>query len=239
MSLQSIADVIAHVQDHPDVPPTQVLVLLVIANYADQHGANAYPTLDTIKKTTHLARRTIRYALRGLEQDSLIDTGLIRGRSGRQTYRLLVPHTPLKKGATDAPIPEKKGATDAPIAEIKGASDDTKKGQQMPLELLLNQQKKKKERAHAQDEGNTMAWNADDLATKARKVGVLPGSPLWSVMTGLHGNDDREDSTHDVSPWADGPRLGTGVGVWVILRPDGNFWGSIPRSALCVAIPPS
>src|SRR6266508_4702955 len=118
MSLQSIADVIAHVQTHPNVSPTEVLVLLVIANYANQHGANAYPTLATLQKTTHLARRTIRYALRGLEDKHLVETALVRGRTGRQTYRLIVPHVPLKKGAGDAPY-----------EDVKGASDDTEKGQ--------------------------------------------------------------------------------------------------------------
>ena len=83
MSLQSIADVLAYVQTHPDLPPTEVFVLLVIANYANQHGANAYPTLATLQQTTHLARRTIRYALRGLEDKKLIETELVRGRTGR------------------------------------------------------------------------------------------------------------------------------------------------------------
>ena len=55
MSLQSIADVLAYVQTRPDLPPTEVFVLLVIANYANQHGANAYPTLATLENITHLA----------------------------------------------------------------------------------------------------------------------------------------------------------------------------------------
>jgi hypothetical protein len=142
MSLHSIADVIAYVQTHPDVPPNEVLVLMVIANYANEHGANAYPSFDTLQKTTHLARRTIRYALRGLEEKKLIETELLRGRTGRQTYRLLVPHTPLKKGASGASFGDGKGASGAP-----------KKGQEMPLELLLTQQGEKKS-AHAQDNGH-------------------------------------------------------------------------------------
>jgi hypothetical protein len=35
---------------HPEVPPTEVFVLMVIANYANEHGANAYPSFDTLKK---------------------------------------------------------------------------------------------------------------------------------------------------------------------------------------------
>ncbi len=123
MSLHSIADVLAYVQTHPEVPPTEVFVLMVIANYANEHGANAYPSLATLQKTTHLARRTIVYALRGLEKKQLIETELVRGRTGRQTYRLLLPHTPLKKGATDASLEEEKGARDAPYQNDKGARD--------------------------------------------------------------------------------------------------------------------
>jgi hypothetical protein len=113
MSLQSISDVLAHVQTHPDIPSTEVLVLLVIGNYANEHGANAYPSLATLEKTTHLARRTIRYALRGLEAKKLLETELVRGCTGRQTYRLLVKQTPLKKGACGASSAPEKGASDA------------------------------------------------------------------------------------------------------------------------------
>jgi hypothetical protein len=267
MSFQSLADVFDYVQNHPEVPPIQVLVLLAIANYANQHGANAYPTLDTLHKTTHLARRIIRYAVRGLEKENLIETELVRGRTGRQTYRLLVAHTPLKKGATDAPIPP-----------LKGASDDTEKGQQMPLELLLNQQGEKKERARVHDEGDTEPWDPDDLAIKARKF-IAPASPLWPLMTatatpeeGSHDGDTSPALPHgqerqqlgpeglgedllrgtaavflEVVEWyasipsrlAASAQLGTGVGVWVVIRGDGSYWGSIPRSALCIEISPT
>jgi DNA-binding transcriptional ArsR family regulator len=172
MSLQSIADVLTYVQTHPDLPPTEVFVLLVIANYANQHGANAYPTLATLQKTTHLSRRTIRYALRGLEEKKLVETELVRGRTGRQTYRLLVPHTPLRKGATVAPFNDGKGAT-----------DDTKKGHVLPLELLLTQQGEKKERAHAHHDGYAHDEDWDNLPGKASRLGISPGSPLWPLMT--------------------------------------------------------
>jgi hypothetical protein len=171
MSLQSIADVLAYVQTHPDLSPTEVFVLLVIANYANQHGANAYPTLATLEKITHLARRTIRYALRGLEDKKLIETELVRGRTGRQTYRLLLSHAPLKKGATVAPFEDGKGAT-----------DDTEKGQLLPLELLLTQQGEKpayaRDVAHAHTHGD---WST--LPVEASRVGVTPDSVRWPLMT--------------------------------------------------------
>jgi Helix-turn-helix domain len=178
MSLQSIADVLAYVQTHPDLPPTEVFVLLVIANYANQHGANAYPNFATLQKTTHLARRTIQYALRGLEEKKLVETELLRGRTGRQTYRLLLTHTPLKKGASGAPFGEEKGAPDAP-----------EKAHHMRLELLLTQQGEKKNLAHARDDGrkpdsryaHDEDW--DNLSGKASRLGISPESPLWLLMT--------------------------------------------------------
>ena len=95
MSFQSLADVFAYVQTHDDLTTNEVVVLLAIAHHANQHGASAYPTLETLGTFTKLARRTIRYTLRRLEEKQVLETVLTRGKPGKQTYELLLTHVPL------------------------------------------------------------------------------------------------------------------------------------------------
>jgi hypothetical protein len=122
MSWQSLADVFEYVSTQDDLTSNDVLVLTTIAHHADQHGEHAYPSLPTIQRDTKLKRRTIQYALRRLEgTKKVLETVLQPGRRGRQTYRLLLPHVDISKGASPAPLDEKKGAGDAPFDERKGA----------------------------------------------------------------------------------------------------------------------
>jgi len=104
MSFQSLADVFDYVQTHDDLTTNEVVVLVAIAHHANQHGANAYPTLETLRTFTKLQRRTIQYALRRLEKDQVLKTTLTRGKPGKQTYELLLPHVPLSRGAPHAPL---------------------------------------------------------------------------------------------------------------------------------------
>src|SRR6266705_1554565 len=99
MSFQSLADVFAYVQTHDDLTSNEVLLLTAIAHHADRTGAHAYPTLPCLQQCTKLARRTIRYALRRLENRQVLKTVLTRGKPGKQTYELLLPHVPLSRGA--------------------------------------------------------------------------------------------------------------------------------------------
>src|SRR6266446_7385453 len=78
MSFQSLADVFAYVQSH-DLTSNEVLVLTAIAHHADRTGANAYPTLETLRTFTKLHRRAIQYALRRLEKAQVLTTTLTRG----------------------------------------------------------------------------------------------------------------------------------------------------------------
>jgi hypothetical protein len=86
MSFQSLTDVFAYVQSHDDLTTNEVVVLLAIAHHANQHGTNAYPTLETLRTFTKLQRRTIQYALRRLEKDQVLKTTLARGKPGKQTW---------------------------------------------------------------------------------------------------------------------------------------------------------
>jgi hypothetical protein len=68
--------------------PAQRLVLLALAEHADDHGESCFPSLGLLERMTELSRRGITKALNGLD-GALIDRD--RGGPRRATrYRLLL-----------------------------------------------------------------------------------------------------------------------------------------------------
>jgi hypothetical protein len=168
MSWQSLAAVFEYVSTQDDLTSNDVLVLTTIAHHADQHGEHAYPSLPTIAQYTKLKRRTIQYALRHLEgTKKVLETVLQPGRHGRQTYRLLLPHVDISKGASPAPLVEKKGARPAPFDEGKGAPPAQKGASPAPDPGLRSG--KNKPCAHAPEEKGT----PKDQETQERPDDVL------------------------------------------------------------------
>ena len=170
MSFQSLADVFAYVQVSHEITSTEVLVLLAIAKHASPTGDQAYPTLATLQHCTKLARRTITYALRHLEAKRLIDITLVRGKQGRQTYTLLLPHVPLSKGAPDAPFALRNG--------VKGASDDRVKVHQMHLEIVRDQREEREEKPFEE----------------VMQHFLTPGSQLWQDIEGTVSDEGKRCS---------------------------------------------
>ena len=79
----------------PDVSPAQKLVLLALANYADERG-KCWPSIRTVSNRTCLGRRTVTRALETLGRAGLIKSGQRSRDDGSQssnTYNL-----PIKKG---------------------------------------------------------------------------------------------------------------------------------------------
>lgn len=85
------------------------LVALALADNANDEG-ECYPSLSTIARKTDLDERTVRRAIRSLEEDGLLQT---RTRSGRScVYRLLL--TPLKN---DTPGKYERGHSAPPTPD--------------------------------------------------------------------------------------------------------------------------
>jgi len=78
-----------------------LLVLLVLADHAQDDGDGAYPSVETIARKSRLAERSARVALRNLEAAGAIErTG--RGPKGTFVYHVLMGGQPLPP-ATTAP----------------------------------------------------------------------------------------------------------------------------------------
>ncbi|WP_329070369.1 helix-turn-helix domain-containing protein [Amycolatopsis sp. NBC_01480] len=79
------------------------VVLVGLANHADPDGRNAFPALSTLARYTRLSERSVRYALRGLEELGLIrasDPGIVAAyvrRADRRPngYDLAMPTLPF------------------------------------------------------------------------------------------------------------------------------------------------
>lgn len=69
----------AWVLNHSDTTGTERLVLLGIANHADENGENAWPGVPTLARYAGVGERATRYALRSLEKAGHIVTESRKG----------------------------------------------------------------------------------------------------------------------------------------------------------------
>ena len=88
------------------VTPTQKLVLLSLAEHANDQGGSCFPCGATLRGLTGLSERAIRKALRELEALDLIDCQHGRGKTSSR-YRLHVSE------GHEVPVTESRGAPDA------------------------------------------------------------------------------------------------------------------------------
>jgi len=106
------------------VKPVARLVMLVLADHADENG-ESYPSIRRIVEMTRATRRSVQYAIRDLEREGLIRTvigGRNRDGSSKRSNRYRIQISRLAdKGATIAPIGRERaqplhpeGATIAP-----------------------------------------------------------------------------------------------------------------------------
>ena len=97
------------------------LVLLVLADYADEDGGSCWPSVATISKETLLSERQVRYALRNLEQLGEIAIEQMGGGRRSTRYRVLMggvqnlPPSDNGRGAVHCPPEGQPIAPDPPV----------------------------------------------------------------------------------------------------------------------------
>lgn len=104
MSVHVLSWVLKH---SPVDTPGHRLVLLVLADHANDDGSGAWPSVDTIAAEAKLKRRNVQYALRSLESQGHVKAG------GRSPYGTTIYHVLMRGGANIAP-PVEGGANSAP-----------------------------------------------------------------------------------------------------------------------------
>lgn len=94
MSVQALAAVL----DHSQARLGARLVLIAIANHANEYGENAYPSIDTIGREAHLSPRQVIRCVQELEQLGELD--VLRESNKANRYRILV--NGLNRGVTNS-----------------------------------------------------------------------------------------------------------------------------------------
>lgn len=119
--------------------PTQRLIMLALADHADDEG-RCYPSIARLCQRTGLSERAVRNNLRKLEEQGYLHTEKGVGRGGTSLYSVSANPSPdVVKGAGDAPFdgPEKgqevPPAANAPRQQVpKKGHLVPKKGQEVP-----------------------------------------------------------------------------------------------------------
>ncbi len=109
---------VAWVLDNSDSTLGARLVLISLAEFAQDDGSETYPSVETLMKRSRLSRRGVQDALRRLESDgSLARDGL--GSKGQTKWRVLMGGADSARGGADndtggAQISTPRGAASAP-----------------------------------------------------------------------------------------------------------------------------
>lgn len=139
--------VLSWVLDNSEAPGNDRLVLIAIADEADDDGANAYPSIDRIARRARVNKRTTMRALERLEASGelVVDRPLVTGRGHHNRYAVVMGR-PIEevtalldacgKGARVAPIQNgaERRAT-ARKSAPKGAPDPQTHGPTDPEEI--------------------------------------------------------------------------------------------------------
>jgi hypothetical protein len=93
----------------PDLKPTQKLVLLALADHADDDGSNCYPSMERLEKKTALGLRRLQQIIGELQAAGYVSReinaatgsrGQIAGNRRPNHYELCIPdHSPSSTGA--------------------------------------------------------------------------------------------------------------------------------------------
>lgn len=93
---------ISRVWKHSSQSGGPLLVLLAIADYADDHG-RAYPSVPALMAKARLSERSVQYALRRLASSAELHVATQAGPHGCNLYQILVAEPPPSDTADFAP----------------------------------------------------------------------------------------------------------------------------------------
>lgn len=113
---------------------TELLMLLVIASFADDDGDNAYPSVATLASMCRTSKRNANLSLAKLRKSGELEVSLGTGPHGTNVYRIVLRTAPLKCASPLKPAspPEASFTPEAPFT-LKPASFPPEAGFPKPL----------------------------------------------------------------------------------------------------------
>lgn len=100
---------------------TDLLVLLALADFADDDGTNAWPSIETLAKKCRQDRRTVQRTLVKLEDAGLVKVARNAGPGGVNRYVVAMP----KPAVEAAPEPSTGGGDLPGVADRRGGVETT------------------------------------------------------------------------------------------------------------------
>lgn len=121
-----------------DLPPNMKIVLLAVADHADDDGGNSYPSHDTLAKKTGFSTRQVKRVLDSLAQSGYIEVGkahIPHRRADRQPnmYTIFMSQMP-RHGVTDESPRGDIGAPTGCQMRHNGVTSETARGD---IDVLL------------------------------------------------------------------------------------------------------
>lgn len=184
---------------------SELLLLLAIADFADDDGRNAWPSMSTLAKKTRLSERAVRYIIKELEERGLLEVKYNAGRKNTNRYVIILDRD------EEISFPKNCAACDEQAAFLHhiiprstGGTDD--RSNLMPLCLAchldahrpgwLNRARKgekiyPKSLQHLAEGDATVSANG----AKSRASGVKPVSPDPSVNH-QESSEEMDDATY-------------------------------------------
>lgn len=115
-----------------NLPPLRRLVLLTMANYADQDGDNVFPSLSTLVEDTGLSKNAIRGHIRAMQESGLIleaDPSIARAKIKRadripNVYRLAMtrPSRTFEDGLVRGAATEPRTGSGVQMTTLRGST---------------------------------------------------------------------------------------------------------------------
>jgi hypothetical protein len=104
--------IMSHVWEHSQASGTELLLLLAIADHADDQG-RAFPSIERLAHKTRTSRTTVKRLLKRLEALGELTVARGQGRNRTSIYRIHLKGSILtpfpEKGPSVTPFPGKKG----------------------------------------------------------------------------------------------------------------------------------
>lgn len=111
--------------------PTDRLVLLAIADHADDHG-RAYPSMSGIAEKACVTERGARGIVRRLEASGWISTKVGGGRGGKSHYTVIMDENPERETRNAKPGNRNPERETRKLTTVNPEADDTKPGTRVP-----------------------------------------------------------------------------------------------------------
>lgn len=185
--------VMSWVWEHGPKDPTERLVLLALADHADDRG-RAFPSMIGIGEKACVTERGARGIIRRLEAAGWVETQVGGGRGGKSNYTIIMRTNPEQETGNEKPGIENTEPETRKLATVNPERGDTKPGTRVPPNRQGTIKEPSEERRVREILGSVLSEEAaDDFIShrKHKRSKLTPRAAALIVgdLTGHHDPD--------------------------------------------------